>query len=201
MFFFRTISLVAALAFATLSSAVPVEGAGLVASGDVFARDVSELALPLKRGQAVSDLYNTCHGNVVEIIANIQIAIDAGNHDDVLDHLNEIVVQINVLITGVRGYTTVDVDLDITVEVFAGIVCGLIQIIVTVLSLCVSINVQITSCIGVIGGLLGTLVQVTLGVVVGLDVILTGLLQPLAGSLNHLGFLDIFINVGIFISL
>ena len=72
MLFFRTISLVAALAFTTFTSAVPVEGAGLVSSGDVFARDVSELAPPLKRGGSLSGLYDTCHNNVVEIIADIR---------------------------------------------------------------------------------------------------------------------------------
>jgi hypothetical protein len=71
MLFFRTISLVAALAFATLSFAVPVEGAGLALSGDVFARDVSELALPVKRGGGVPNLYNSCHQNVQEIIVKI----------------------------------------------------------------------------------------------------------------------------------
>jgi hypothetical protein len=71
MLFFRTISLVAALAFATLSSAVPIEGAGLVNSGDVFARDASALALPVKRGGSVPDLYNTCHQSVLEIIVDI----------------------------------------------------------------------------------------------------------------------------------
>ena len=72
MLFFRTISLVATLAFATLSSAVPIEGAGLVPSGDVFARDVSELALPLKRGgPSITDLYDTCHRNVLDIIVDI----------------------------------------------------------------------------------------------------------------------------------
>ena len=72
MLFFRTISLVAALAFATLSSAVPVEGAALVSSGDVFARDASELALPVKRGNDdISDLYDTCHKNVEDIIIKI----------------------------------------------------------------------------------------------------------------------------------
>ena len=73
MLFFRTISLVAALAFASLSSAVPVDGAGLALSGDVFARDidVSELALPVKRGGGIPDLYDTCHKNVEEIIVKI----------------------------------------------------------------------------------------------------------------------------------
>ena len=71
MLFFRTFSLVAALAFATLSSAVPIEGAGLVSSGDVFARDVTDLALPVKRGGSIPDLYNTCHSNVQGIIVNI----------------------------------------------------------------------------------------------------------------------------------
>lgn len=71
MLFFRTISLVAALAFATLSSAVPVEGAGLIPSSDVLARDVSELALPVKRGGGIPDLYNTCHQNVQDIIVKI----------------------------------------------------------------------------------------------------------------------------------
>ena len=72
MLFFRTISLVAALAFATLSSAVPVEGAGLALSGDVFARDVSELALPVKRGSDIPGLYDTCHQNVEGIIVKIR---------------------------------------------------------------------------------------------------------------------------------
>ena len=72
MLFFRTISLVAALAFATLSSAVPVEGAGLALSGDVFVRDTSELALPVKRGAGIPDLYNTCHQNVQGIIVKIR---------------------------------------------------------------------------------------------------------------------------------
>ena len=73
MLFFRTISLVAALAFATLSSAVPVEGAGLVPSGNVFARDVTELSLPVKRGggSSIPDLYDSCHQNIQGIIANI----------------------------------------------------------------------------------------------------------------------------------
>ena len=72
MLFFRTISLVAALAFATLSSAVPVEGAALALSGDVFARDVSELALPVKRGGDVPGLYDSCHQNIEEIIVKIR---------------------------------------------------------------------------------------------------------------------------------
>lgn len=71
MLFFRTFSLVAALAFVTLSSAIPVEGAGLVPVGDVFARDVTEISLPVKRGGSLPDLYNTCHSNVQGIVAKI----------------------------------------------------------------------------------------------------------------------------------
>ena len=73
MLFFRTISLVATLAFATLSSAVPVEGAGLVVSGDVFARDVSELAPPLKRNEALS--LSAVYDNYNEIFTSISIDI------------------------------------------------------------------------------------------------------------------------------
>jgi len=71
MLFFRTISLVAALAFATLSSAVPFDGAGLVTSGDVFARDVSELTFPVKRGGSFPQLYSDCRQNVLVIIVDI----------------------------------------------------------------------------------------------------------------------------------
>ena len=76
MLFFRTISLVAALAFVTLSSAGPVDGDGLALSGDVFARDIdlSELALPVKRdgNVTVSFLYNNCKQNVQDIIVRIR---------------------------------------------------------------------------------------------------------------------------------
>lgn len=71
MLFFRSLYLVAALAFATVTSAVPVEGAALAVSGDVFARDVTELALPVKRGASVPELYNTCHSNVQGVIVKI----------------------------------------------------------------------------------------------------------------------------------
>ena len=68
MLFFRTISLVAALAFATLSFAVPFEGS-LVGSGDVLARDV---ALPVKRGgSSITSIYDNCHQSVLEIIVDI----------------------------------------------------------------------------------------------------------------------------------
>lgn len=143
MLFFRTISLVAALAFATLTSAVPVEGAGLV-SGEVFARDAAELSLPVKRGGgSIYDLYNTCHGNVVNIIVEISqyiillpylrslntffftdVAVKVGDHVKVLSCLNEIVAEIELVIDGVNA----GVELDVSVDVFANLVCGLIQV-------------------------------------------------------------------------
>jgi hypothetical protein len=196
MLFFRTISLVAALAFATLSSAVPVEGAGLALSGDVIARDVSELALPVKRAAGIPDLYNSCHQKVQEIIVKIEVAVETGNHGVIVGCLNEIIAEINILIEGVRVYGRI--ELDISVVVFCSIIYGLIQIIVDVLHLVVNISVEITACINVIGGLLGILLQVTVSVVVGLNVtILASILQPLGGILSILGFIHIFVGIGI----
>jgi len=197
MLFFRFFSLFAALAFATLSSAIPIEGAGLVPVGDVFARDVTELALPVKRGGSVSEYYKTCHDNIAEIIVNIQIAVDAGDHDVILGYLEEIVVQINILIEAIPGAIVVDID----INVFASIVCGLIQSITAILVIVINISVDIRTCVGTIGGLLATLLHVTIGVVVNLEVVLVVLLQPLGGILNVLGFLDLFVGIGIVISL
>jgi len=197
MLFFRTISLVAALAFATLSSAAPVEGAGLVGSGDVFARDVSEVALPVKRGGSITDSYNTCHQSVSEIIIDINVAVKAGNQGDILIGLNKIVVELNILIVAVKGYGIVDLD----ISVFAAIVFGLVQIIANVCIGVININADITLCISQIGGLLGTLLSLTLDVVVGLDIVLSVLLGSLGGILNTLGYLHIFIGIGLSISL
>ena len=47
-----------------------------------------------------------------------------GDHDKVLSCLNDIVVEVNVLIAGVRGGAILDVEL----EVFAGSVYGLIDV-------------------------------------------------------------------------
>jgi len=199
MLFFRTISLVAALAFATLSSAVPVaEGAGLALSGDVFARDVSELALPVKRGGGIPDLFDTCHKNVEEIIVKIEVAVEAGNHGVIVGCLNDIVVEINILIEGIKACGLV--ELDITVDVFCGILYALIQIIVEVLCLVIHISVEVTACIHTIGGLLCTLLKVIVDVVVDLNVsIVAGLLGPLGGELGSLGFVDIFVSIGIYL--
>jgi hypothetical protein len=50
-------------------------------------------------------------------------------------------------------------------------------------------------------GLLGNLLHLTLGIVVGLDVVLVVLLQSVGGILNTLGFINIFIGIGLVISL
>jgi len=194
MLFFRTISLVAALAFATLSSAAPVEG-GLVSSGEVFARDASELSLPLKRGGGnINDLYDTCHSNVETIIVEINVDLEARNYDNVYAGLQKIVVEINVLIEGVQG---LDVDVNIDVEVFASVVFGLIQTILAVLKVVININVQITGCISQIGNLLGSLINVSVVVVVGLKVSLSPLLQSVGSILGSLGLVNIFVGIGI----
>jgi len=92
---------------------------------------------------------------------------------------------------------------------------------VDVLLVVANISAQITASINVIGyviscsvtslsithqpsssGLLGSLLHLTLNVVVGLNVnILSSLLQPLAEDLDSLGILDIFVNIGISISI
>ena len=85
----------------------------------------------------------------------------------------------------------------------------------------IGIDVQIRACIGTIGyvvspfacsvisfvnnnssipsssGLLGTLLHLTLGVVVNLDVVLVVLLRPLGGILSTVGYLGIFLNIGL----
>lgn len=50
----------------------------------------------------------------------------AGNYDDIPGYLDNIVDEINYLISGVEEYGIV--DLDITVEAFADIVVGLVQV-------------------------------------------------------------------------
>jgi len=194
MLFFRTISLVAALAFATLSSAVPVGSADLALSGDVFARDVSELALPVKRGDDIPGLYDTCHQNVQGIIVKIHAAVAIGDYGSCVGYLDEISVQLNILIDGVRVYGSIQ----LSISVITSVIYALIEIIVDVLHILVNIDVEITARINIIGGLLGTLLQVTVDVVVDLNVsILVGILAPLRGIFVDLNILGIFVGIGI----
>lgn len=73
MLFIRTISVVAALAFATLSSAAPVDGAGLVARGEVSARDVAELDFSVKRDPAtINEVVENGLNNIEKLISNIR---------------------------------------------------------------------------------------------------------------------------------
>ena len=55
-----------------------------------------------------------------------EIAIETGNHGVIVGYLNEIIAEINVLISGVRGYGSI--ELDIGLDVFGGIVYDLIQV-------------------------------------------------------------------------
>ena len=90
-----------------------------------------------------------------------------------------------------------------------------------VLCLVINISVEITACIHVIGyvislsvtslaityqpfssGLLCTLLKVTVDVVVDINVtIVAGLLEPLKAELGNLGIIDVFVSIGIYISL
>ena len=52
------------------------------------------------------------------------VAVNTGNHGDILTGLKKIIVELNILITGVQGYGQVDLE----VSVFASIVFGLVKV-------------------------------------------------------------------------
>lgn len=141
MLFFRTISLVAALAFATLTSAVPVEAAGL-ASAEVFARDASGLSFPAKRSTTLSGAIGNCASNVQSIVIQIsqyiyyftavhsklniftEVSVEDENYNDCPSLLDNIYSEIDQLIEVLEA----GVELDISAEVCANELFNLVQV-------------------------------------------------------------------------
>jgi hypothetical protein len=55
-----------------------------------------------------------------------EVAIGAGHHEEIVGHLEDIAAQINILISGIRVF--VSVELDISLSAFGSILFGLIQV-------------------------------------------------------------------------
>lgn len=190
MFSFRSISLVATLALAAFSFAVPVEnvGGGLdlmgrSTSNELLERTIGTTDEIISRGQlGVPDHFNICHATLVEIQPKL-VAACKGTIEVtvVVGLLGEVLVALNLLVTSLRGLIGVSAGvyclsggIVVTLQVIAGIVCVLLQLVFDLLCVVIGlvVHAEISAVVVEIVGVLLIVVQLVLEIVVGLAPVL-----------------------------
>jgi len=237
MFSIRSI-FTAAVALATLASAIPltppstgdltnpvgsvsqVVPVGTVAGGNPALSPVSPSVLdsvaPVKRGQEVKtpgDIFNTCHGGIAPLVAEIEVIIKAKDFDHVkvTGLINEIIVILKVAIAELKVTVAAKLSAEILLTI-GGVVCtvaelgavvyGLLELVIVlfcvVLRLVITVDVTLAVLLCSVGPLLVEILTLVLSLVAGLDVVICGLVDAvLIADIKYLGCTQILVLLGI----
>jgi hypothetical protein len=181
MFSFRSISLVAAFAFAAFSFASPVENVGAldlrtVPVPAVHPGHVSEV---IPRGQlGIPDHLDICHGTLLDLKVEIVAALDGiVDIEVVVGLLGKVGIAIEVLVGSLNGFIGTGAEVYclsggvvVGLQSIAAAVLVLLQLVLDILCLVVDlcVHVEIKVVVSHIVVLLSTVVQLVLKIVIGL---------------------------------
>ncbi|KAF8811150.1 hypothetical protein BYT27DRAFT_7252867 [Phlegmacium glaucopus] len=200
--------------------ALPVGASALPAGAPALpALPALPVALPARRrgepSKSTCDYFSDATDSIKPIAVELKalVSVDGADKVDktaVLGHLNEIVVILKVVLTGLQGCKDSGLSLAallsfkgvvVTVHELALIVYGLLQILIEVLCVVVRIvgvlEFALWPVIVIIGGLLFQILTLVCVLVDGLKVVLVVVVEPLVADLAYLQFTQVLACLGI----
>jgi hypothetical protein len=207
MFSIRSI-LLAAAAFATFTSAVPVESpvggaSGLTDPSNAVSNVVGVVTggnggLATRGQYNPYDSFHTCSDGIAAIVIKIDAAIhvDGGaknvDHNVVIGLLKEILVLLGTLLFELKGGDYHGCDVNVLGGLLAGLLIVVVEVLFLVIEVVGTVDVVLYGVVGSIGGLLCEILDLVFGLVDGLlAVVVVILVEPFSTHCHSVDFLNV----------